>query len=378
MNNTHIQSADSIRGIACMVVVMSHLALTFFPALHGVPDLARNHQGEVVQKLIFNSPFSFWYSGSSAVYVFFMLSGIVLSKSYSDSGFGLSVLHRNILKRYVRLMLPSLFSTIMVFAVVKMWPDNNKGSSFWFERFGGGVIDFYGALKEGAIGVFSVGYDIHYNWVLWTMSIEFIGSLVLMAIYTIPVKYRFNAKVLMSFVMILLSFTSSSLSLTLGILLFLCGSIFYEIRATIKPTIITMFLLAGLYLAGYHSGSSSYRFLSGAFGGIYSGKIGDFSYASSGFLICISLISASFKILNRDSGLLKTMGKLSFSLYLIHLTVVYTFGMFAMDLLNGLGFRYSLSSMISIIFIVLISIPLAYIFYKFIDRLSIKASRFIL
>ena len=72
-----INSAESIRGLACLAVVFSHLAMSFFPYLHHfdpneVTDLAW-------VDAVHHSPFAFFYSGDAAVFVFFVLSGYVLS-----------------------------------------------------------------------------------------------------------------------------------------------------------------------------------------------------------------------------------------------------------------------------------------------------------
>ncbi|ELY2669470.1 acyltransferase [Cronobacter sakazakii] len=71
-----ISSVEGIRGLACLMVLISHLTLIFFPYLHGQQDhLIKTH----LDKVIFQLPFGFLYSGSTAVYIFFALSGFILT-----------------------------------------------------------------------------------------------------------------------------------------------------------------------------------------------------------------------------------------------------------------------------------------------------------
>lgn len=59
---------DSIRGLACICVVLSHASLVFFPYIHAFfGDIPETNQ---TQNLIHNSPFTFVFSGTGAVYVF--------------------------------------------------------------------------------------------------------------------------------------------------------------------------------------------------------------------------------------------------------------------------------------------------------------------
>ena len=72
-----LNAAESIRGLACLAVVFSHLSLSFYPYLHHFSPDDRAHGSW--DYFIHHSPFAFWYSGTAAVFVFFVLSGFVLS-----------------------------------------------------------------------------------------------------------------------------------------------------------------------------------------------------------------------------------------------------------------------------------------------------------
>ena len=72
-----INAAESIRGLACLAVVFSHLAMSFFPYLHHFDPKDQADPNWV--SWVHHSPFAFVYSGDAAVFVFFVLSGYVLS-----------------------------------------------------------------------------------------------------------------------------------------------------------------------------------------------------------------------------------------------------------------------------------------------------------
>lgn len=77
MNKIH--SAESLRGIACIAVVLSHLLGVFYPQLH---NFSKSTLPQFpILETIHNSPFAFFYSGTGAVFVFFVLSGYVLTLS---------------------------------------------------------------------------------------------------------------------------------------------------------------------------------------------------------------------------------------------------------------------------------------------------------
>jgi peptidoglycan/LPS O-acetylase OafA/YrhL len=67
-----VKLVEGIRGIACVVVILSHLLLTFFPHVHGF-DLEILQEMSVLN-IIHDFPFGFLYAGGAAVYIFFVLS----------------------------------------------------------------------------------------------------------------------------------------------------------------------------------------------------------------------------------------------------------------------------------------------------------------
>jgi len=67
---------DALRGLAAAQVLLLHLATAYFP------DLVNSTDTATLSGRIHLSPLFFLYDGYSAVYIFFALSGFVLTRAW--------------------------------------------------------------------------------------------------------------------------------------------------------------------------------------------------------------------------------------------------------------------------------------------------------
>ncbi|MHC0592588.1 acyltransferase family protein [Serratia marcescens] len=152
-----LKCLDSVRGIASLAVVLSHLSLIYFIYLHNfsggaIPD------AYPVQKYLHDSFFGFFYSGSSAVFVFFVMSGIVLSRSIekkSDEYYLITSF-----TRYFRLAIPATFSCLLMLLVLLFISEGTRefpGVSAWLDPFLISDPSLIGAFTYGALGSFIGG-----------------------------------------------------------------------------------------------------------------------------------------------------------------------------------------------------------------------------
>ncbi len=147
-----INVVEGIRGLACFMVVLSHLSLTFFPYLH-LGGLSEN-SGFPIQKLFYESPFAFIYSGTAAIFIFFVLSGYILSyvalgKSYYKGKFV-----KMSLKRYPRLAIPTLVSCLLAFTLFSLFNLDTSQLSEWITKYGNFNYSLIGAIFSGTIESF--------------------------------------------------------------------------------------------------------------------------------------------------------------------------------------------------------------------------------
>lgn len=361
-----INSAESIRGLACLAVVFSHLSLVFYPYLH-----QDNQSGLPNYDLLYywhHSPFAFMYAGNAAVYVFFVLSGFVLSYAiFNKKGNTEKKILSMIIKRYPRLAIPALISVLLYWATFQL-NLNMSNASEWIARLGSQSGSIFHAIYDGSIRSFIFGKS-NYNWVLWTMQVELFGSFVIFISAYLLLKQK---KLVFIFIMLalLLSIVIFSISFALGIICFLTGMVFYFYGRRINFIPSLTMLVVGLYLAGVHNTSSSYQW-------VYN-ILGDKSYSvvsiASAPLIVYSILMNDKISHFFDKKSLVFLGKLSFSIYLLHLLVIYLIAMPIYNiLLSNFGFLISsiISCTLTIIITILISIP----YSKYIDNLSINIGK---
>ena len=95
---------ESLRGLAALVVVFAHYVLAFYPALYWAkPDQV--HTEQALELLLSGTPVNLLYNGDFSVSIFFVLS----YKFFQDRSAPLP-LAPLVVKRYVRLLVPVLFS----------------------------------------------------------------------------------------------------------------------------------------------------------------------------------------------------------------------------------------------------------------------------
>jgi len=107
---SRIAYLESIRGLAALQVLLLHFFAAFAPGL--VFPMAT---GSGIAAAIHLSPFFFLYDGYSAVYIFFALSGYVLTRSFERH---LAQPAAQVLARIVRLGLPAVAATLIAAAVM--------------------------------------------------------------------------------------------------------------------------------------------------------------------------------------------------------------------------------------------------------------------
>lgn len=183
-------SADGLRGFAALNVVLAHFIGAFIPTLlhYNYPWYFREEKIPSLLYDVISSPIiTFLFNGHLPVLIFFVLSGYVLSMPIRDNK--RELLKKRVLGRYFRLNIPIVFTLIVSYILLKNGFYYNvetasvSGSTDWLNIF------FYTQEKSLNDLLHMSLYDTllnsksYLNPPLWTIHIEFLGSLYLLTFF---------------------------------------------------------------------------------------------------------------------------------------------------------------------------------------------------
>jgi peptidoglycan/LPS O-acetylase OafA/YrhL len=355
--SSRVTSLDGLRGIAAFIVIVSHIAAGFFPALYFG---AEGRLDVPFLDAMANSPLFVLYSGTFAVYVFFVLSGFVIAASTARTTCRLSLL---VFTRYLRLTIPILASVCGAFVLANIFPGAPQRAAqivghwwlgFMYQPPG---MSFGAVLREAFFNIYLTGLSYHNN-VLWTMRVELAGSLAIYAVYlSFGRARRVPALALLAMLLCLATrwspdirihlgalhlaprFDSQKWAWTTNILGFCLGALIYEARSRGR---LPQSELAGggLVLAGLFLGGLPFAPADGTIYAALSAFVEQYSPAFS----TVRAVGAAALILGifmwkRSRGILNAplpqfLGRISFSLYLVHFPLL-CFGLSELYLLFG-------------------------------------------
>ena len=192
---------DGLRGIAAVQVVFLHYASAFLPAIGlTAPGLA--HYGWEMS--VIHSPLFLPFDGYSAVYIFFVLSGVALTYSFGSTPFAIGP---NVLRRVIRLGIPMAAAMTLAAGWFLWLPHAHTvagtitNSTTWLSAIGPSTAtpgDFlHQLLLEGMLAGYNETSSLplvfrqilhlaplpaSFNPPLWTLHVEFVGSLFILAL----------------------------------------------------------------------------------------------------------------------------------------------------------------------------------------------------
>ncbi|WP_156151250.1 acyltransferase [Methanosarcina sp. WWM596] len=352
-----IEAIESLRGIGALMVLVDHLLCTFYPSMFFAGR--KLHFG--YEDAIRDSPVHLLYNGVFAVCLFFSLSGYVLSHKYFTTRDAETV-RRSAYKRYFRLMVP-VFAAVMISFLVGSFGLYHHmeivaitGSLGWLDtlfQFPHG--DIFGAIYSGLFGVF-FSMDNRYNGALWTMNTELQGSFL---IYGFLLFFGDRWERIFAYIVGFLLFKDGYM------ISFLAGMALCDLNTTLKYrvpepicisiTIVGLWIAAVPYdvngllsLIGLNIGAQYLNLILGSIlvlGGV----------AFSPFLN--KLLSNSFMV---------WMGKLSFSVYVVHMIIIGSYSCITFSLLNQMV-SYNVAAMATITSSIILVYLFATYFYRWFD-----------
>jgi len=375
-NTSKINALDGLRGVAAIFVIFSHITLLICPYLHLGSSFDANPKSWATHLL--DSPFTFFFKGTSSVMLFFVMSGFVLSYSMIRKGARKGFLIHAVIKRYFRLNIPVASS--IIFCVILMgfgaFTANLVGPRYDLYNAYTASFDALTPVKDAIYGSIFLGNGT-FNYVLWTINIEFFGSIMVYALLAL----LGSQLTMLRLVCIIISAYGihSGVPFVWGIGLFAVGvflatfDVVHE-GSGIRKVGSYILLLAGVYLYGFNSESTSYAYING----IIDYANGHGLQITKGFFVSILgtiMIMTCFVISMHplkflEITLFQWLGKLSFSVYLTHSIILAAVAPFIIT-----RFSFSLTAIVLCSLVVIpVTLAVSSIFSRYIDEVAIRKS----
>ena len=307
-----IDYIDGLRGFFALLVVYIHYSALFYVTL----------------------PTGF-YNSCEMVCGFFVLSGFVLSCRFWQSR-DLNLLTSAAVRRYIRLTFAPLVSILLAWFLMKEGLIFNREvcaltkANEFMPLFFNFPVHLSAAFKEGLWNIYFDYNQINsYNPVLWTMSWELKGSFLSFAFLALFGNFKNRGWIYLIF--IALTFKTLYLTFVFGIMFadMLYSQEGKKCREFLKDKKIFswILLLAGLFLLfyalNYHSVYDKMNF---AFFAEHQMSAEDFYHILSSVMIIYAVIQLEVLQKIFDCKFFKLVGKYSFSLYVIHIPIMFSIG----------------------------------------------------
>jgi peptidoglycan/LPS O-acetylase OafA/YrhL len=377
---------ESLRGYAALSVVIAHFIVIFLPAMHG-GNVA--NQKYAFEHWFHQSPFVFLIDGNFSVCVFFVMSGYVLTKALFDTG-SKALLVERITGRYLRLVIPALASVLLTLIIIRLG-NLHLGE---LAKLTGAQLDldyasFYpkkatlaAALSYGLGTVWWAPFDakLTYNPVLWTMRLELWGSFMVFALAALFFVIKLTSFRLGILLLLALAFALKGGEYGIFYMPFLAG-VWLAQRREVKTyplAVYVLVLLVSCYLGGY-TNSQVFQWLRsiGLAPWLSAQAVSPYALfhiiGSVGVVWVVLDSAAVARLMAHRFGVY--LGKVSFSLYLIHMPVLHSVvAALALYLLKS-GLRYSLIVLACFALYAVLCGLLAHVFERWVDRVAVSAAK---
>lgn len=341
LTHNRYQQLDGLRGLAAFVVLVSHVACAFYPALFSYAG-GDTHTVSQVELWLVNTPFNCLFNGELAVAVFFVISGFVLSTRYFNTLEKRPVVAA-IIKRYPRLMVLVWLSVLFSFVLQQsgVYGFSNLADitrSDWLKQLFTPAQTFTELLKN-------IGYQqflkhntpTPLNPVLWTISLELKGSLLVFIVLLLLPKNKFRYAV---YALLVVYFFKTYY------ILFVAGLILSDIGSTplkkLPKLVYVLLCLLVVILCSYKSNQQTI---------LWTWLQPLEPFIRPHFIGAIGLISLilfnPFKPIVLQSKVAQFLGKISYPLYLFHVLILALIAFPQFSYLHQLGVNYHINVLLS-------------------------------
>lgn len=366
---------DNFKGIAAFFVMVHHLLVAYLPVSYYGSNSGGYCDTPLVNWLS-QTPFVFFFNGNFWVFIFLMVSGYIMfaqgSKINDQATFS-----SKFLTRYIKLLIPVIPICIIVFFL-----KNGLNSIFYNVEVGSGIGSSW--LQNGYANpisfkdfifapftIFLKGDDTFSN-AFWMLDKLFISSLMVFVVAFAFQNVKKNK--LFYYVLICLAslfLNSYYLPTFLGGLIYMLSS--SNLKSKIKSKtlcilIATIALVFGFICAGYPSGRiptnfyiyfEKYRILRELLPAV------DFYHILGAFMVLLVVMNSNVLKRILEFKCFSILGKNSYSIYLIHIPIIYVLSPYLFVLFLKWTNGYLLATTFTIVLICTIVVIMSIYYTKF-------------
>ncbi len=384
MKTERITWIDGLRGLACLFIFFHHFIMGFYPAAFQQEGNLCHFQGNV-EAAFSQSPLSYFVIGDLWVSVFCLVSGFVIAWQVfhmsEEKQFSVAVL-----KRYPRLMLPLFALSAIVFVMLQLQlfyngPASVLTGSSWFASFYQSKTSLSDLFFASVVDTWIVGLTNTYSNAFWMLSDLFAGSF--MAYILAAMGRKMNRGMLFVYLGVAIVYLSTNSRLTnfaIGVLL-AYTAIQYGEKIREKKKLCTvlgiLFLAVSVLLGGYPTSvtpTNFYRYFAKIIGRI--NPIQFYHMLSAACLLTgIYLLKPLGRFLSLKPFL--WLGKISYSVFLVHIPILFSVGAWVMVRVMSMTGRYHVSAMTAFGVCLILVLFIGWGFYQWIERPCSKFTNWI-
>ncbi len=380
---------EGLRGAATVQVFLLHYLTAFFPGANDRGDAPFHYGWEAW--IARPSPLFWLFDGYSAVYVFFLLSGTVLTYSFRTAPLQIP---QQAMRRVVRLIVPVFFAAALASLLFSLFPTSHvaagaiTGSTRWLATIGPDPFSVRHFVREVTIESLFTGYQWStlfaplesrldtitgsFNAPFWTLHIELWGSFLVMALVAMQ---RVSRKLYRLFLVATpLLFWSHPLMLFVG------GHLLADFAARPRAQSVRCSLAAAACLALGVALCCSRDWLavnslrqSLAPVAVRGDDLFHFQSQLGALFVYLGVLASASVQQWLSLRPFQRLGKLSFSVYLVHFPTLFTISCATFVALAPLG--YGTAVAVAGVVGTIVTALLAVVFERWIDGVAVRVAR---